>query len=713
MASELDEIRAQFPEYANWSDQKLARALKKKAQPNMPDDQYYGQLGIDPNALTLNGQPFPEPETKGFSGVGEDILSGIADLRHIPAAIGHMASQAIPQIEGIAENSPQRFGQNILAGLGDMGRSLLNIPGNVVDYGHKKEIIPDWVRAWKPSEEIQNFDYAKGVGLEDERPGDALARALPELIGYGAAGEAGTAGKLLRNVQRAGAYGTQSVAHNNNPVTAALAGPALEGFAALLKGGGKLAKNLDLTPSGRIAKGAEGLLSPEELAANVRAAEGTNTGLGNVIGSPQLAKKLTGEILPASSIADEVLNTTRGQLEDRAAGIANKGGKNVGDANDLTKSLLDASFKQSQTIKNTLYNDVTELATKEGFNLELPKFNEAVGSNISQLLESPMLQADAELTSAVKNLIGAGNKLPDIKGAKYIASRFESEASALKQPDAQSRALKGLYNRAANALRSDVREQIAQKGSGALKDAFNDAEGYYANEFAQFLEKDIYKLLDESKDPQALVHEIIKPSKTLDKHSLIDKVTEILPEGQKDLLGNTYLSRAIGKDGVIQPGEVDKLIKALGARQFKSLFPDAAERQALLDFQRLKNMNTEAINRWFDPKTGNRNNAMLAKLYGAAKGGTVGSVIGGAVGTYVGAPVLGSTIGGAAGAFGKTMNANRLAKMLTSEEFRNKVVAKIQNKASKGGSKALMPKEFSEIVKSMMAEQTASKEDKK
>lgn len=47
--SELDDVRQQYPEYSSWSDQKLGRALKKKYHPDMPEQEYWSQLGVDPN----------------------------------------------------------------------------------------------------------------------------------------------------------------------------------------------------------------------------------------------------------------------------------------------------------------------------------------------------------------------------------------------------------------------------------------------------------------------------------------------------------------------------------------------------------------------------------------------------------------------------------------------------------------------------------------
>ncbi|AXH77689.1 MAG: YMGG-like Gly-zipper protein [Caudoviricetes sp.] len=702
--NELEQVRQKYPEYKDWSDAELGEALKDKYYPDMPDNEYWKELGINPIA---------KEETKGWSGVGKDILQGVADLRHIPAGVAHLLSAAPGELKGLAEQTPLRAGQNLLAGLGNLGHDLLSIPSNIVEYGHKKDVIPEWVNAWKP----QEFDYAKGVGLEGQQAGDKLLQGLPEFAATLAGAEAGQLGKLGRMAARSASFGTAAIANDENPITAALAVPVME------LGGKTLSKGFDLTkqaankitPSGYIASKARGLLSPEELATNVRATEGMNTDIGRVVGSPKIAHEFSNEILPSSTLSDEILNTTRSQLSDRASEIIDRTGGNIAgrDANTLAKSLLDASHKESQYIKNSLYNDVSDTAVKEGFQLELPAFNKALGRDVDALLNSPMMLHDETLRRAVNKLMGLNGEMPDIKGAKYIANRLESESQALKNPDAQSRALKGLYERSANAIRNDVKQQVNAKGSSKLKKELSKADDYYSQEYVQFLNKDIYKILEGGKEAETLVHDIIKPGKQLDKHTLIDKVTEILPEKQKGLLGAAYLNNAI-EDGILVPNKVAVLYEKLGQRQKKSLFPDPKMREALSDFSKLKSMSQDSINAWFNPKTGAKNNAMLAKLTGTVKGGIKGGSAGSILGTMIGHPAVGAALGSALGGITSKAYNNYLAKIYTDPKFRVKVVDKINNisKTNKKPINALLPKQFVEIFKDVVAQQEASKERK-
>ena len=104
MASELDQIREQFPEYANWSDQKLGRALKKKAQPDMPDDQYWNELGIDPNAQTLRGEPMQQQQSQGQPDAPnpEQELGGMEKFYRASGI--HGANKAFANIFGFGEH---------------------------------------------------------------------------------------------------------------------------------------------------------------------------------------------------------------------------------------------------------------------------------------------------------------------------------------------------------------------------------------------------------------------------------------------------------------------------------------------------------------------------------------------------------------------------------------------------------------------------------
>lgn len=618
-------------------------------------------------------QPAAQSKRQGFGAIAGDALSGA--LEAIPAA-GHMLwnlpGQAYESTKQLFTD-PKRAGQNILGGLASGGAGLLNAPGNTRDYLVERGILGEDFPSARLPENImpQNYDYRQGVGLQDNQKGDELLYGLSQFAPNAFTGVAAPA--------------LWGIGQNENPVTAQLVPPTFKVGGKVIKHGGKILKDFDLTPSGLIAKYTKDNISLKELADNLRAAEGTETPLGDVLKSPKLKKKYENDL--ASKAGWDVEQTylrINEQMQQKAESLLNERlGENAppGDTNPFVKDLLTEAYKDHTEVKNNLYNEVTNTSHGENFNLELPRFYKSIAGDVTSLLESPMFLSDVKLVAAFNELLGVSGATPTIKGAKFFANKLESEANALKNPDPTSRSIKSLYNRVANAIREDVNNQIAQKGSKKLQEQYKIAEDYYKDEFVQFLDKDLYKILDESKDAQAIVREIIQPGESKDAYTLISKVQKILPENQKNLLGYSYLRQAIDKEGVLQPTKMNQLIKKLGNRQFEALFPDSSTRQALLDFSKLRNMNVEAANYLANPKTGARNQQMISdfmKYLPEAVGGGLGGTSGG---------TMGALLGVVATRVARTATDKYLAKILTDPNFRNKVGKKITKYKGKESNK--------------------------
>ena len=631
------------------------------------------------------------PKKTGFDKLDADIMAGI---KAIPSTAFNIAKALPGQVYASGKQlltDPYRFGQNTLSGLASGGRGLLNVPENIRNYLVDAEILSQETPSLKIEQAYipgignvdipKEYDYRKQTGLLDMQKGDELPYALSQFAPNLFSGPA--AGALW------------AVGQNENPITYGLLPTFTKGAGKLAKGAVELAKDIPLTPSGLVAKYHSGNISLKELADNMRAAEGTETPLGDVLKSPKLKKNFENQLANSNAgwEIDQTYKRINEQLQDKADNLLeDRLGKNAppGDSNVYIKDALQQAQKDHTTIKNNLYNDVTNTALNEGFNLELPKFNEVISDNINNILESPMFLANPKLKTALNELIGAGNLPPTIKGAKFLASTLQTEANALKLPDASSRALKRLYQETADALREDVRTQINEKGSKKLQESFRNAEKYYADEFTQFLDKDLYRLLDEGKDGQTIINDIIKPGKKLDKYTLIEKVQEILPKEQKNILGYSYLKGAVDKNGILQPTLVKRLIKNLGNRQFEALFPDKATRQALLDFQKIHDMNSEAVSFLANPRTGARNTSAINSLKDFLSSLSTGGGIGGSIGGALGGP-LGAFLGVTAGTLAKKGVSNAtnkyMARILTDPNFRTKVATKIEKRKLKEGTK--------------------------
>lgn len=296
------------------------------------------EMGLQPET-NARKKGRSKDKSKSKSSIIKDVVTGaidvlptlgqnIAGLRHAPS-----------ELKGALENGPGRFGQNITAGLGKLGRSILNVPGNAVDYLKEKDVVPDWVQSWRPSEEFNDYDYARGVGLNDVRPGDALTQGLAEnsltglAAGYGA-------------LPAMAASGIKAIGENENPITAALTSGAELGIAkGIGKGIQKLPAAIKKVPGAiesvsEQARSVKTALSPEKIANNVikaeKAAVTTNTEMFDKV-LEQASKKNIKIETPTintkqlkSGLAKDELKSLNKALETRSAVDAHRAQSDLG-----------------------------------------------------------------------------------------------------------------------------------------------------------------------------------------------------------------------------------------------------------------------------------------------------------------------------------------------------------------------------------------------
>lgn len=234
--NDLDEVRQAFPEFADLSDEDLAYGLKQTHFKDMPDEEYYSQIGMQAPGMAQ------EQSTPGFRGVGEDVLSGI--LGAIPKAGEFIVSGAkglydfgggdlgesntladhLREMVGIKTANQReraypadRFAKVIASSLGKGAQGLANVPSNAVQYAKDKDFLPEGFPSLQAPESVRNFDFDELAGIEGERPGDiipGMAQLLPALLATGG------------NVPAA--IGLQSVGENENPIENMLAGSILQ-----------------------------------------------------------------------------------------------------------------------------------------------------------------------------------------------------------------------------------------------------------------------------------------------------------------------------------------------------------------------------------------------------------------------------------------------------------------------------------------------------
>lgn len=125
-------------------------------------------------------------QTKGWSGVGEDIFSGIGS---IPGKFVENAGRVWENLPGALQQfhfDPVRFSQNMAGGLTQGLHNTANIPAEFVDYLKRKEILPEEVNL--PRIPKNERSYPEIFGREGQRPGDALlediGQSIPNLIPF-------------------------------------------------------------------------------------------------------------------------------------------------------------------------------------------------------------------------------------------------------------------------------------------------------------------------------------------------------------------------------------------------------------------------------------------------------------------------------------------------------------------------------------------------
>lgn len=669
----LQQFREKYPQYNAMTDKELADKLYEKYYSDFDRADFDMRLGLKEAA----------PQ-KGLKGVGQDIAKG---AKAVPHALKEMLMNLPKEFVGYNKQlytEPTRPLKNMFLGADLGARGLLNTPSNIANYLAEKELIePQTAKAIPRTLE---YDLHEPLGLQERKPGDVLAQSLTASLPYVLGGELGALGVLPRMAARAGAQGAYAIGQNENPVTAALMAPAIE---APVRAGTALYN------AARPSNLFRGNLPTEDLAANLRAAEGTNTDLGNIIGSPTLKgifENLSTK-WPGSG-ADALLGRMANQVEGRAQNLLNQAGEGLpaGDRNRILKETIENAYDAQRNIKNELYKPVDEIAAAQNFNLELPsleKFSHEFGATVNK---SPLMQNDPTLRGIFNDLskykeatkaekfknVGADALMqkpkityPSLAEAKSLANRLNNEAVRhSKSNNPTDHFIAGKYADAAKAIRRDIKNQINTKGSPELKSALEAADKNYAENYSQFLDKDVYKWTRPDTEAQTIINDIIQPGKQGDKYSRIQKIQSVLPEEQRGILGDAWLRQAVDKEGNLNAKQLAQMINKVGPRQFEALFPDPVYRQQLLDYGRLRGMNEKALSRMANPSTG--------ATLGAP------SMLMGQMGTVINAATHGNIPGALAYAFGPQVGSYLINRALTSPTVRSKFIQTMLENEARG-----------------------------
>lgn len=596
------------------------------------------------------GTEYWKPPATGFKGVGQDLLSLI---KNTPGFMNQLATNVRTgtpgQVKGAFKN-PERLPASIMSGIAQTGEFIPSIPPMIADYLAKKELVsPEFAQGVIRPPKMNFQEY---FGNEGEMPGDVLGNLMGGFIGGGPMGvEAGI--PAARTATQLG----KKAASQANPVNF-MRGP----------------------------------LSKEELIKNLMAAQGTNTPLGEIIDSP-LLKGLFENFSSKTPLGggDTITGKILNQVQERAESLLEQSGKGLTSQpiREQLKGALENAYNVQRKVKNDLYTPVNQLAEKENFSLNLPSFREKAKEQIKNILNSPLISHDNDFMNAVAKLAGfdpaeinvesiilgknakpliSETIKPSIAEVEMTASKLYNEGQALikRNANASDRAIGNLYLDLAKRANDDIKAELKSRGSPELNDAYHKATENYRENYSQFLDKDVYKFVLDDSNFDTIVDDIIKPGKTSDKFTRLQKIQNILPGNQKNLLGNAWLRRSLDKEGNLNAKQFAQLIDKLGPEQFEALFPDPVYRQQLLDYGRLRGMNEKSLSRMANPNTGQTLN-LPAQLAGQAA-------------TVAGLYSSGHPILGTAAIFAPQLAAKGVNKVLTSPKVREKLTGKMLKK---------------------------------
>lgn len=404
-----------------------------------------------------------------------------------------------------------------------------------------------------------------------------------------------------------------------------------------------------------------GQLPISELQDNLRLVEGTNTGLGQVLDNPQLARFQENVLtsVPFSG-ATSALQKTKKQLTQKGHNLLEdlRGGaipENLGSS--MQEALKDAAAKVEKK-KNQLYGNLNRRANELGIEIGRENLGQTALDLLEDVKQSPELArtVSKELLDDLKFMSDNQGLTQNLKLSNIYKGKLGDKAY-----DAYVRGDKyeyQLYKDLKKALDKDIEGALSSSSDKELSGLRKEANDYYKTDVAAFEEPEVVKFTRKGGDPDELLSTFLKTSRTSDRSNLLNKIMSKLPEEDKKLVPYAYYSRAM-KEGELDPAKLRTLYKQLGDNQRKVLFEGTGLQDEFRDYIKLLDKNNAALNVGLNPPTGQKL-LELATLGLAGQFGHLGKA------------------GGAA------LGANLLNRYLTSPQAREKLIKKmIENEGRK------------------------------
>ncbi len=479
---------------------------------------------------------------------------------------------------------------------------------------------------------------------------------LSDLVSGAASSAAPTAAKLADQAGIGFAQGYSSGQDPNSQLSSGLKEGLLNSLVSgALLGGSNLVQGL--RPTNLL----KGNLSNDQLAANLAAAAGTKTNIGDITGSRAASGLFTNLTNVPLSGAYNTMQDTMQVLGNSAQNIADDFGFSNNDptGTDVQDALKDA-MSNAQQQKNALYDDVNNIADQYGVKVGNDNLKAAAQSELDSLNSSPKLKSST--SPELLNDLNFNSSLTDNEPLKpsniykgQIGDKVYANKLAGNSHDAS------VYSNLQNAAGQDISDAIANSGNDELKNAYSVAQQNYAQNFAPFDDDNLMKFIKPGADSDLIINHFIKGGSN-DRGNLINTFVDRLPPEQQDILGRAYLGKAADSNGNIDPGQLNKLWTNLGPQQQEALIRDPELRNQLNDFSNSWNITSNTRAQLANPNNGAKAASLIGSLAPFAAG--IGSL-------YAGHPIGAAGIGGAIGL------SNLLTKYLTNEGVRNKIVNNI------------------------------------
>lgn len=444
-----------------------------------------------------------------------------------------------------------------------------------------------------------------------------------------------------------------------------------------------------------------GHYSPEQLMENLRLTQGTETGLGNVVGSPRLQRTLenwlektplSGAEDASASVAHDLNTKANVIMKDLSHGIPeNQVSSEIG-------NYLNHAFERQKTIKNQLYKVPQERAAELGYKVHTSGLGKEASKYLDEIDKKNILELFPQERDLIKRAINIKEgllpkkkssffkmmdrdkeNLLDLETANTLKSTLNNQAQLyLSSNNPMDIKKGGIISGFARALGNDINKSLGifskYGGHPEIKRDFLAANKNYAENYSGFLDKDVYKFLGGRESPEEVVSTFIKTGVGSDKSDQVKKLMKVLPKKAQDLVKYSYLSRAI-ENGKLDPSKMKTLFgkQKLGPNQMEALFNRPGEAKKMYDFMELAKLNSGPLNRMLNPNTGQKGSDKILPFLVGNLAQYLASIIGG--GPLSMAAGIGSVLGGG----------SILTKALTSEKVREKLVKTIIDDKKRGG----------------------------